>query len=653
MRKIVAILMAMLMVMSVTVALAGGVAAKGTEPKVPVIIGFKDTPGQADKDMIRGLGGDIKYEYHLIPAIAVSMSPQACDAMMKNKNVAYIEPDGEVHALQTIPWGIDRVFGDEKYSFSTWDSSRGSDVAVAVLDTGIDEYHEDLTVLNGTNTIDGTHWGADGHGHGTHVAGTVAALDNTVGVVGVAPDVGLYAVKVLADSGSGTVSSVVAGIEWSVDNNMQIISMSLGTSTDYQTLRDAVDAAYGEGLLLVAAAGNDGNPAGRGDNVGYPAKYESVIAVAATDQNDNRASWSSTGPAVELAAPGVSINSTLPGDKYGTKSGTSMACPHVTGVAALVWAVNPGLNNTDVRGILQQTAEDLGLPATHQGYGLVRADAAVAMAEGTEPPATGSINGTVTDTDETAIEGATVVVEGTTLSATTGAEGYYLLENVPVGDQEVTASANGYYSNTTTVTVIKDDTVTQDFTLEAIPTYTVSGTVTDTKDTALEGAIVTIAGTELSATTEGDGSYSISEVKDGTYDITASKEGYSSQTNKTVTVNEDTVVNFALEEITVTTLNVKVTTDKEQYSRNSWVYITVTVTDTEDQAVGGASVGLTVYYPDESVAATGSGTTNSNGIVELRYRVMPKAPTGDYKVVATADLEGYETGTGETMFKVV
>lgn len=620
--------------------------------KVEVFVGFTNE-NQASRAVVN-VGGRVIQTYTLIPALLAVVPQNALVSLQRNPNVRYVELNAEVFALdQTVPWGIDRVFGDESYPFPTWTSSTGSGVAVAVLDTGIEETHEDLTVAGGVNTIDDTDWGADGNGHGTHVAGTVAALDNALGVVGVAPDVSLYAVKVLDDSGSGTVASVVAGIEWSVNNGMNIISMSLGSSSDSQTMRDACDAAYSQRLLLVAAAGNDGNPAGRGDNVGYPAKYESVIAVAATDHDDNRAWWSSTGPAVELAAPGVSILSTWKGNSYNTISGTSMACPHVTGAAALVWAVNPGLSNADVRGILQQTAEDLGLPATHQGYGLVRADAAVTMAEGTEPPATGNVEGTVTDADGSgAIKGATVVVEGTSLSATTDDAGYYLLENVPAGDQQVTASADGYYSETATVTVVEDATVTQDFVLTAIPTYTVSGTVTDAGGTALEGATVVIEGTGLSAVTGSDGSYAIADVEEGTYDITASKEGYVSQT-KTVTVNSDVTVDFVLEEAQVTALNVVVSTDKAEYSWNSWVYITVTVTDGDGNPVEGASVDITVYYPDGSVAATGSGTTGSDGTAQFRYRVRQWDPQGTYKVVATAALEGYESGTGETTFKVV
>jgi subtilisin len=149
----------------------------------------------------------------------------------------------------------------------------------------------------------------DDHGHGTHVAGSVAALDNSSGVVGVAPQVALYAVKVLAADGSGSVSAIAAGIDWAVQNGIPIINMSLGSSTSSQTLKNACDNAYAAGHLVVSSAGNEGEGT---NTVGYPAQYESVIAVAASNINDQRASFSSTGPAVELIAPGEDILSTIP-----------------------------------------------------------------------------------------------------------------------------------------------------------------------------------------------------------------------------------------------------------------------------------------------------------------------------------------------------
>jgi len=163
-----------------------------------------------------------------------------------------------------------------------------------------------------------------------------------------------------------------------------------------QSLEDACNAAYEAGILIVAAAGNSGNKPGNRDTVEYPGGYASVIAVAASDSSDARASFSSTGPDVELIAPGVSILSSIPGGGYAYYSGTSMASPHVAGVAALVLAANSSLTTVEVRSILQQTAENLGLKQEHQGYGLVRADLAVQAASGTTPPDPDPEPGTIT-----------------------------------------------------------------------------------------------------------------------------------------------------------------------------------------------------------------------------------------------------------------
>jgi subtilisin len=390
---------------------------KGGPPDglVKVLIGFKEKPGAAQQAMVRGVGGKIKYTYHIVDAIAASIPQKAIDALQKNPNVRYVEPDGLVQALDTEldnSWGVKRIGAGLVHT-----SYKGTGIKVAIIDTGIDDYHPDLNVVDGKSFVDYTADYSDDEGHGTHVAGIVAALDNDIGVVGVAPEAFLYALKVLDETGRGYVSDIVAAIEWTTDpdgnpetdDSMDIINMSLGGGAHY-TLEDACLSADNEGLLLVAAAGNSGNPPGRGDNVIYPAGYECVIAVAATDQNDERARWSSTGPAVELAAPGVVINSTLLGGGYGEKSGTSMASPHVAGVAALV--IDAGFS--DVRAQLKSTADDLGAAGwdSKYGWGLVDADeaAGVLPPPPNEPPTvsiTSPVDGSIFDS------GATILFEGT------------------------------------------------------------------------------------------------------------------------------------------------------------------------------------------------------------------------------------------------
>ena len=290
------------------------------------------------------------------------------------------KPGSTVQAAQVLPWGIDRVDAE-----LVWPSGNNADpVKVAVIDTGISKDHPDLkaNIQGGYNAINSTKSWNDDNGHGSHVAGIIGALNNTVGVVGVAPLVDLYAVKVLNRQGSGFLSDVIEGIQWAVANGMKVANMSLGSSSGTQSMHDAVIAAYNAGLTIVAAAGNSGGA------VIYPAAYPEVIAVSATDSANNLASFSSRGPEVDLAAPGVSIYSTYKGTGFATLSGTSMASPHVAGAAALVLNTPVGAYDLDadnvwdpaeVKNKLQDRATDLGAVGFDNlfGWGLVNAFSAV------------------------------------------------------------------------------------------------------------------------------------------------------------------------------------------------------------------------------------------------------------------------------------
>jgi len=345
--------------------------------KAKVLIGFKQQPGPAEEALVRGHGGQVKDVYHLVPAMAATIPQAAVAALERNPKVAYVEGDGECYALaETLPWGVDRIDAELVHP-----TTKGSGINVAVIDTGIDTTHPDLdgNYAGGYDFVNKDSDPQDDNGHGTHCAGIIAAEDNDIGVIGVAPEASLYALKVLDARGGGSYSDVIAAIQWAVDHSMRIASMSLGGSFYSEALETACKNAYEAGVLLVAAAGNSGNRSGKGDNVTYPARFDSVIAVAATDTRNRRASWSSTGPAVELAAPGVNIYSTLLNGRYGTMSGTSMACPHVSGAAALVMAAHPGLPADGVRQQLDGTAMDLGVSGRDPwyGYGLVNAFRAV------------------------------------------------------------------------------------------------------------------------------------------------------------------------------------------------------------------------------------------------------------------------------------
>jgi subtilisin family serine protease len=386
---LMSIAMAVLMVASTF----GGVVGDDGEKAEKVIVLFKDT---IDEDLVTAKGGKIDQKFSLIPAVVTNLKANDIKALKKNDKVKAVEPAGTIsiakkpdnpgggkdkdngkpQPAEVMPWGVDRIDAD-----LAWDDTTGTDIKVAVLDTGIEEDHPDLkeNILGGENfipskkgTVDPNKWGDD-NGHGTHCAGTIAGKDNEIGVIGVAPNAGLYAGKVLDRRGNGQWPYLIAAIEWAVSIPVDVISMSLSGGYS-QGAKDACDAAMAAGVVLVAAAGNS-NPAG---SVRYPAAFDSVIAVGATDSSDDRASWSCYGNALELMGPGVDVLSTWKGSGYNTISGTSMACPHVAGTVALILEDFPSMTVAQVRTLLQNTAEDLGDPGWDSlyGHGLVDAEAA-------------------------------------------------------------------------------------------------------------------------------------------------------------------------------------------------------------------------------------------------------------------------------------
>lgn len=348
-------------------------------------IGAPGLPTAMDSDCV---GFDINlYE---APIVSLKLSDAEIKALARNPDVALIEEDGWAHALplqnfvfegqpsvqaETVPVGVSQI-----KAVPAWGCSRGRGIKVAVLDTGIDWTHADLSpnVKGAVSFVPGE-TAMDGNSHGTHCAGTIGAVINGAGVVGVAPEASLYGVKVLANSGSGQYSWIIAGINWAIQNKMQIVSMSLGGGGAPVALEQICNAAFNAGVLLVAAAGNSGPPPGGApSSVGAPGRYKSVVAVSAIDNSNVIAPFSSRGPEVEICAPGVQVLSTVPGGGYGQKSGTSMACPHVAGAAAVIWGAHRFATNVQIWNLLGATADNLGNPGwdTLYGYGRVDVDQA-------------------------------------------------------------------------------------------------------------------------------------------------------------------------------------------------------------------------------------------------------------------------------------
>ena len=344
-------------------------------------------------------------------------NPQAVMAKLKKlEGVAFVEQNAYAYACwvpndpyySPYQWHMTRIGMED-----AWPLETGSGIVVAVNDTGIKQSLEDLAQTNftaGYDFINNDSDPTDDEGHGSHVCGTVAqSTNNGIGVTGVAYNCTIMPVKVLNASGSGSYDQISDGIYWATDNGADIINMSLSGPSDLTVLRNAINYAWNNGVVVVCAAGNSGSSAPE-----YPAAYTNSISVSATNYLDQLADYSNYGSTIDICAPGGDGNDNngdgymdgvlqntfdTSGDGYFFYYGTSMASPHVAGVAALVKAADPTLTNAEIRSILETTAEDLGASGWDQyfGYGIVDAYAAVQEAQGgttpdTDPPVISNVN---------------------------------------------------------------------------------------------------------------------------------------------------------------------------------------------------------------------------------------------------------------------
>ena len=369
---------------------SGSRAGKGKSIEDRYIVVLKPSKGdpeQAASDLASDSADVVVTHVYeeILDGFAAVIPDDQLDDVRNDPRVESVVPDQEVHAFDlNLPTGINRIDADQNATAKIDGKNERVDVDVAVLDTGIGP-HPDLDVAGGISCIDGTTSYADDNDHGTHVAGTIGALDNGVGVVGVAPGARLWAVKVLDREKHGWWSDVICGLNWVVANSgkIDVVNMSLGWygadgPCAETPLHDAICRVVDAGVPVVVAAGNDSK-----DAAGFvPAAYDEVITVSALADSDGRrggdgrattqgpddslADFSNFGADVDIAAPGVDILSTVLGG-YARGYGTSVASPHVAGAAALFLAKQPGATPAEVKAHLLSTRKDIVLPNDPDG----------------------------------------------------------------------------------------------------------------------------------------------------------------------------------------------------------------------------------------------------------------------------------------------
>lgn len=343
-----------------------------TQDYAPGELLVKFRPGSPPAQMAALAGASVVSENSAVGATRLELPAgisvtQAAAFYRGLPNVVYAEPNHRMRVFATPnDPGWNQQYGPSKMQCpAAWDIESGDPtVVIAIVDTGIDLSHPDLSgkLVPGYDFVNQDANPQDDQGHGTHCAGIAAAsTNNGIGVAGIASNCKLMPVKVLDSGGSGYLSDVADGITWAVQNGAKVVSLSLGGSSGSQALSDAIDYAWNNGAVVVAAAGNNGwtSPA-------YPAYYANAIAVASTDQIDQRSSFSNYGSWVDVAAPGSSIYSTFLGGGYGYMSGTSMACPGVAGLAGLVFSrLGPNATPAQVRSAIEGSCDDVGTFVAH------------------------------------------------------------------------------------------------------------------------------------------------------------------------------------------------------------------------------------------------------------------------------------------------
>jgi len=549
------------------------------------------------KGVVENMDGRVINSFWLSNALLVEIEERHLENIKTRKDVWGIHTNFELTILPTkfpleeeidltllstegVTWGLDRIGAPRAWNEL---GATGSGIRVAVLDTGVDISHPDLAGRMWTdNSIDPSYPGGwiefdekgnivkgstpyDSSSHGTHCSGTILGGNASGIAIGVAPDAWLMHGLVLNQT-KGTFTQVVAGMQWAInpfDQNgnpagepADIVSMSLGATGYYDAMIEPVQNIRSAGIVPMISIGNSGS-----GSSGSPGNVYDSFGIGATDVNNNVASFSSgeiiDWPAShpepyikpDFSAPGVFVYSTVPGNKYGSYSGTSMAAPHAAGTAALILGANSDLTVDEIYDLLKDTATWQNIyydekPCTRYGWGIINAFEAVSIAS-----LNSGIEGTIRDAEtKESLSGARIFISETGSTRQVNISGYYKFFLSP-GTYTLTTSVFGYYNSTEIVVVNSDNFTLQDFMLQPKPGGTITGIVTDSETgKPIEGAIITLLNTSIRTTTNKLGQYSFS-VPIGIYDLKGEAWGYLPPViiNKEVFENEEAVVNFSLD----------------------------------------------------------------------------------------------------------
>ncbi|KAG2473831.1 MAG: putative Aqualysin 1 [Nitrosopumilales archaeon] len=594
-------IIAVLGVASSSVVLSSPASAQKGPEFIPgrFIIVLQD--GVSPQDVIRGYGVVPDFVYsHALNGFSAPISATLLKDLTQDSRIKFIEQDQRVYAFdQTIPTGINRIDADIGAAKSG-DGSGTVIVDIAIIDTGIDLNHPDLNVVNDVSFV-GTSSGDDDNGHGSHVAGTAAALDDAVGVVGVAPGARLWAVKVLDSGGGGTLSGVIKGIDYVTSHagEIEVANLSLGCKCKTRAGDIAINNSVSAGVTYSVAAGNSASNA----KAFWPASNNKVITVSAIVDTDGKcgglgsstsygaddsfATFSNFGNSVNLAAPGVDILSTDKNGGYTTKSGTSMASPHVAGAAAIYKFNNPSASPSDV----QNALISFGVEQSAQCN--------VLLNDG---------NGGYTDEDGSSSEPLVYLAQGTP----------------PVTTPDFSLSVDP-----TSLTLKVDETGTSTITVSSLNGYedtvSLSATAPDTS-----GLILTVNPTSVTLTSTTISAASTLSViagsATGTFDVTVTGTGSGITHSTTVTVK----VTSTSEANTVSVSSITYATEGGK-NKDKHLLITVALEDDLSNPVSGASVSIDLSR-DGSFVGSGTGTTGTDGTVTFSLK---NAKSGCYTTTVT------------------